>query len=389
MAHDLLSSADESTTGNLPTAETSDSSSPATQDAEDAGAQYADHEMDQLLEDIDFRICCLLELSPSIQRCTEHDDAEFISLSAVPGLSFERPQHAPETRKTLRILEETYPKAPKDLLDRVYKAKTRGHSAFSLCTFDECQTRYRIFEGAQWGHHEFSQHRFNRAWTCHICQRVDLNGSDWLGHLLAAHLIELEGSEMVLASKLACQVHPRPIEQEKCAFCGDYPAKTREEFEKHVGEHFQDAFELIAAYPMEHTEPQSSRNAAQPQSPTKKMDMSLDDPLEGFRSSRDVFNPDPLARVRIFSPGYIGDSTSIGSVSQPVMPNLLLNTGSQFNFSTSSIVLPPPNTARWRCGNCRDRPLMTIDNEIHCSNCSRRYDADSDYYDRNHMRIKI
>ena len=397
MAHDLLSNANEATTGSSATAETSGSSSPATQHDQDAGAQYDDHEMDQLLENIDFQLSCLLELSPSIERCMEHDDAKPIPLPAVPDLSIQGLHDVIDTLRILKILE---PRAPKELLDRLYTAKIRRdmhelHTDFRICTFDDCSAKYRVFAGAEWAHHEFSRHRFSRSWTCHVCQRVDVDESAWLGHLLAAHLIDLEGSEMVLASKLACQIHPRPIEQEKCSFCASYPAKTREDFEKHVGDHFQDACELIAAHSMERTEPQSSKSAAQSQSLTEEMDISLDDPLESFRSSRDVFTPDLLSQdrnPRISSPDAIGHSASIGSLSQLVMPNSLLNTGSQFKFPTSSIdpsILPPPKTARWQCGNCMDRPLMTLNYESHCSSCNRKYDVYSVYYDQKGGRILI
>lgn len=219
----------------------------------DAEVQYDDDEMDQLLEEIEFRISCLAELSPSIQHCMEHDEARLIPLPAIAKLSYERLQQhnkTPETPETLRILEERYPVAPKELLDRIYKAKTRRdanqpRTDFGLCTFDKCPAKYRIFEGAQWAHHEFSQHRFNRSWTCHICQRVEVDDSAWLKHLSAAHSIDLKGAQMPLASRTACQVHSRPVEQEKCHFCGQYPASTREGFEKHVGAHFQDACECI------------------------------------------------------------------------------------------------------------------------------------------------
>ena len=382
MAHDLLSSA---------TAETSCSS-------EDARLHYADEEMDQLLEDLDFRISCLLELSPSIQRCTEQGDAEFMPLPAVPDSSFELLQHAPEIPETLKILEA---RAPKELLDRLYKAKT-GRDAhqvrtdFGICTFDDCWARYQVFEGAQWAYHEFSQHRFNRSWTCHLCHRVEVDDSAWLEHLSAAHLIDLKGAQMPLASRIACQVHSRP-EQEKCHFCAEYPASNREDFEKHVGAHFHDACELIAAHSLERTQPRPSENTALPNSPTAEIDSSLDTHPQSIRPSPDLLGQGPfVSDLEVLDRDDVGDSTllSSGLDTSPYLPiettGLSLNTGYQNIVPASSVKsFPPAKAIRWQCGNCQERPVMNLDHEARCYMCHHTYDTYSTFYDRRGRSIEI
>ena len=398
MANDLLSSAKEATTASLATAETACSSRPATQHVEDAGAQYADHQMDQLLEDIDFRISCLLELSPAIQRCMEHDDAQ--SKVSPIVVSFETPQEDPQTQNTFKILEEKYSKASRELLKRLCMAGTRDMSQAradsGLCTFDDCWARYRVFEGAQWAHHEFSQHRFNRAWTCYVCQQIEEDESAWQEHL-SGHSIDLKAAQIPRASQIACHGHPRPVEQERCHFCGEYPASTREGFERHVGAHFQDAFELIAAYSAELTEPRSSEDTARPHSSTEKIDSSLDIHPQSICPSPDFLDQGPFASDPE-SPDreHIEDSILLPSAMAPSPPSnnevtdSALNTGSPPIFRASFVTsLPPPKAVKWRCGSCQVAPMMTLNNETHCSNCGRRYDAYSTYYDRRSREIEF
>ena len=313
--------------------------------------------MDQLLEKIDFCISCLTELSPSIQRCMEHSDEELISLPAIPDLSLELPRQDPETTKRMKILEKRYPNAAGELLERLYKAKTRRDAQqvptnFGVCTFDDCWARYRVFEPARWAHHEFSQHRFNRLWTCHICQRVDVAESAWLQHLSAAHSLDLKESDTSLASQIACHVHSRPVEQEKCHFCGDCPASSREDFEKHVSAHFQDACECIDTH-----------------------DVSLErmearSPMEGTNTQKS--SSDPFLGLSMFSrppPPF-----SVYSAREPI---------------SLPLKLPPLNAVEFKCGNCEERPVMTLKHETQCCICDSKYDGYSTYYDRRGREIKL
>ena len=386
MLNDLLSDSYEATIGSLTAAGTGSSSRQATHHDGSAGAQYADDEMDELLEDIDLRISCLTELSPSIHRCIQRGDAEMIPLPAIPNVS-------PETPVMLKILEEKNPRAPKELLDRLYRVKigrdgNRACANFGLCTFDECSAKYRIFERAQWAHHEFSQHRFDRSWTCHICQRVDVDEHTWLEHLSSAHLMEVKGAEMPLAGHLACQVHPRPVEQERCAFCGEYPANTRAGFEMHVGAHFQDACELIAAHSSERTQlpefsgntvlpdPPTEKDTVLPDPPTEKMDASLDIYPQGTSSSRDILGPDLIATLL---------SRRINTIrhSRIKKRDSLRNTS-----SGRPSLLPPLKATEWRCRNCVEIPVMMFAHNTHCVVCDRKYDAYSDYYNRYGEKIR-
>lgn len=89
-------------------------------------------------------------------------------------------------------------------------------------------------------------------WSCSKCHFESSTSTDWLDHLRDRHQQQFPDSLASAAIATACRKISKPVKEEKCLLCDEYPSNTRRALVAHIGKHMEEV--AMMALPKDHTD---------------------------------------------------------------------------------------------------------------------------------------
>jgi hypothetical protein len=110
-----------------------------------------------------------------------------------------------------------------------------------LCTFNDCVEQFTVMPSREmWAEHEFSKHRFQTFYDCHLCLQTHKTEQTLLVHLQAEHddsgLDETRMQSIVSAGK---RTEIAVVSELTCPMCDATGWETKRKFIQHVGRHME------------------------------------------------------------------------------------------------------------------------------------------------------
>lgn len=128
-----------------------------------------------------------------------------------------------------------------------------------ICTFSVCSDEFLQFPTRKaWAQHEFDEHRVIHVWTCPECDTECSTPELWRDHLRQGHGCTLPRYKLQIAMATAFRCRDKPIAQEVCPLCLDYPGNSLRKFVTHVGRHMEEIALMVLPRETEETSDTSS-----------------------------------------------------------------------------------------------------------------------------------
>ena len=110
-----------------------------------------------------------------------------------------------------------------------------------ICTFKGCREMLVTFPSRElWSKHEFTEHRIDKTFRCHLCSDHFDNETLFGQHLGHRHSLRLSHTQLHATITAARSSSAKPLNDQPCPLCFQKEWVSQRSFTTHVGQHMEE-----------------------------------------------------------------------------------------------------------------------------------------------------